>query len=55
MTGCALWQVKYHPSSVDLELVKRLLHNTKCSSLRSFLHKDFSCISPDYAGARPHS
>ena len=44
-------QVKHHPSSVDLELVKRLLADTKTPTLKKFLCKEFSCISADYAGA----
>ncbi|EIE26704.1 hypothetical protein COCSUDRAFT_11853 [Coccomyxa subellipsoidea C-169] len=47
-------EVKYHPASVDLELIKRLIAVTKCSTLRQFLYKDFSSISKDYAGMPPH-
>lgn len=36
---------KYHPSSVDLELVKRLIESTKCSKLSTFLCKEFDCVS----------
>ena len=45
--------VKHHPASVDLELIKRLAATTKSKSLQQFLYKDFSCISKDYAGAGP--
>ena len=46
-----LWQeVKHHPASVDLELVKRLVVSTTTSNLQSFLCKEFSCISKEYAG-----
>lgn len=37
-------EVKYHPSSMDLELTKRLVLLTKCSTLSKFLVKEFSCI-----------
>ena len=43
-------EVKFHPASVDLELIKRLIAITKCTTLRQFLFKDFSSISKDYAG-----
>ena len=43
-------EVKYHPASVDLELIKRLIAITKCTTLRQFLFKEFSSISKDYAG-----
>jgi len=46
-------EVKHHPASVDLELIKRLAATTKCTSLQQFLYKDFSCISKDFAGADP--
>lgn len=41
---------KHHPSSVDLELIKRLAGATPCASLTSFLSKEFDCISREYAG-----
>lgn len=44
-------EVKHHPASVDLELIKRLAATTKCKSLQQFLYKDFSCISKDFASA----
>lgn len=57
--------MKHHPASVDLELVKRLVASTTTSNLQSFLYKEFSCISKEYAGwnlkgcglslMRPHS
>ena len=51
--------VKHHPASVDLELIKRLLATTKCKALQQFLAKEFSSISKEYAGGRrpvpPHS
>ncbi|CAK0734996.1 hypothetical protein CVIRNUC_000513 [Coccomyxa viridis] len=43
-------EVKHHPASVDLELIKRLAATTKAKSLQQFLYKDFSCISKDFAG-----
>lgn len=43
-------QVKHHPSSVDLELVKRLLVDTKCKTLKDFLRVEFSNVSSDIAG-----
>ncbi|KAG2493640.1 hypothetical protein HYH03_008157 [Edaphochlamys debaryana] len=36
---------KHHPSSVDLELVKRLLKATEAKSLTVFLRKEFDCVS----------
>lgn len=42
--------VKHHPASVDLELVKRLALITSASTVQAFLHKEFACISKDYAG-----
>lgn len=41
---------KHHPSSVDLELIKRLASSTAASSLTSFLAKEFDCIPRDLAG-----
>ena len=46
-------EVKHHPASVDLELIKRLAATTKCKSLQQFLYKEFSCISKEYAGDPP--
>jgi len=43
-------EVKYHPSSMDLELVKRLAVTTKCNTLVQFLVKEFSCIPRALAG-----
>jgi DNA topoisomerase VI B subunit len=40
---------KHHPSSVDLELVKRLVESTKYTKLSSFLYKEFDCVSKDLA------
>ncbi|KAI7846328.1 hypothetical protein COHA_000165 [Chlorella ohadii] len=40
---------KHHPSSVDLELIKRLASATSASSLTSFLAKEFDCIPRDLA------
>ncbi len=42
--------VKHHPASVDLELVKRLIATTKCSTLLKFLATEFTSISRDLAG-----
>ncbi|KAK9809996.1 hypothetical protein WJX72_003097 [[Myrmecia] bisecta] len=41
---------KHHPASVDLELIKRLINITKCTTLQQFLAREFSSISKDYAG-----
>lgn len=41
---------KHHPSSVDLELIKRLASVTKAKTLTAFLCRDFDCISRDLAG-----
>ena len=46
----AAQEVKHHPSSMDLELVKRLVVSTKRATLQQFLAKEFSCISNEYAG-----
>jgi hypothetical protein len=42
---------KHHPSSVDLELVKRLVASTKASNMVAFLTREFDCISRGLAGA----
>uniref|UniRef100_A0A7S3QTQ5 DNA topoisomerase 6 subunit B n=1 Tax=Dunaliella tertiolecta TaxID=3047 RepID=A0A7S3QTQ5_DUNTE len=42
-------EVKHHPSSVDLELIKRLISITKADTLVKFLTKDFDCITRDLA------
>ena len=42
---------KHHPSSVDLELIKRLAGATACTTLAAFLSKEFDCISRTLAGA----
>lgn len=49
-TSCRPQEVKFHPSSVDLELVKRLAVTTKCSTLVQFLVKEFSSIPRALAG-----
>ncbi|GIL73715.1 hypothetical protein Vretimale_5397 [Volvox reticuliferus] len=36
---------KHHPSSVDLELVKRLIAATDTKTLTAFLRKEFACVS----------
>jgi DNA topoisomerase VI subunit B len=41
---------KHHPSSVDLELVKRLITETKASSLSTFLTREFDQVSKALAG-----
>lgn len=41
---------KHHPSSVDLELVKRLLAETKAASLGAFLAREFDQVSKALAG-----
>jgi DNA topoisomerase VI subunit B len=45
-----LQATKHHPSSVDLELVKRLLVNTKAASLGAFLAREFDQVSKALAG-----
>ena len=40
---------KHHPSSVDLESVKRLIHSTRYTKLSTFLCKEFDCVSKDLA------
>lgn len=40
---------KHHPSSVDLELVKRLIGATRYTRLCTFLGKEFDCVSRDLA------
>ena len=40
---------KHHPSSVDLELVKRLVASTRYTRLSTFLGKEFDCVSKDLA------
>ena len=40
---------RYHPSCVDLELLRRLLRQSKQRKLASFLSKEFCSISPSYA------
>lgn len=41
---------KHHPSSVDLELVKRLIAATDAKTLTAFLRKEFDCVSAALAG-----
>ena len=36
---------------MDLELVKRLLAETKAGTLKSFLCKEFACVAASHAGA----
>jgi len=50
-----LQDVKHHPSSVDLELIKRLIATTKATSMVAFLSREFDGISRDYAGVLGHS
>ena len=40
---------KHHPSSVDLELVKRLIESTRYTRMSTFLGKEFDCVSKDLA------
>ena len=40
---------RYHPSCVDLELLRRLLQQSKQRKLASFLSKEFCSIPPAYA------
>jgi len=37
-------EVKHHPSSVDLLVLKRLIADTRCTTLSSFLNKEFTSI-----------
>ena len=41
---------KHHPSSVDLELVKRLLRATTAKTLAAFLQKEFDRVDKSLAG-----
>lgn len=41
---------KHHPSSVDLELIKRLIACSTAPTLLAFLRKDFDSISQALAG-----
>lgn len=40
---------KHHPSSVDLELVKRLVASTKITNMVAFLTKEYDCIGKGLA------
>ena len=42
-------EVKHHPASVDLELVKRLAASTTAPTLPAFLAKEFACVSKAHA------
>jgi DNA topoisomerase VI subunit B len=42
-------EVKHHPASVDLELVKRLLADSPAPTMAAFLAREFSCISKAHA------
>lgn len=46
---------KHHPSSVDLELIKRLAVVTPAKTLRDFLRKEFAAINADLAGEEGRS
>lgn len=41
---------KHHPSSVDLELVKRLLADTRATTMGAFLAREFDNVSKALAG-----
>lgn len=43
-------ETRHHPSSVDLELVKRLAGATKCSTMVQFLRREFDCVTAELAG-----
>lgn len=45
---------KHHPSSVDLELVKRLITQTRATNLTAFLTREFDQVSKALAGQRMH-
>jgi DNA topoisomerase VI B subunit len=40
---------KHHPSSVDLELIKRLAASTPAPTLSAFLCREFACVSRELA------
>lgn len=40
---------KHHPSSVDLEILKRLAASSTTSTLSAFLCREFACVSKDLA------
>lgn len=42
-------ETKYHPSAVDLLLIKRLISETSKQNLLQFLQHDFTSISKSYA------
>jgi len=42
-------EVKHHPAAVDLELLKRLLADTRQPTMLRFLIRDFDCITRDLA------
>ena len=42
-------EVKHHPASVDLELVKRLAASTTAPTLPAFLAKEFACVAKTHA------
>lgn len=42
-------ETKYHPSAVDLLLIKRLMSETSKQNLLQFLQHDFTSISKSYA------
>ncbi|KAG7673745.1 hypothetical protein Ndes2437B_g01910 [Nannochloris sp. 'desiccata'] len=41
---------KHHPSSADLEILKRLAASTPAPTLSAFLCREFACVSRDLAG-----
>lgn len=41
--------MKHHPSAVDNLLVEQLIYHSKIHTLKKFLCRDFSCISPTHA------
>ncbi|KAK3265090.1 DNA topoisomerase 6 subunit B [Cymbomonas tetramitiformis] len=40
---------KHHPSSVNIELLKQIRMQSKCTVLKHFLQKDFTSVGPQYA------
>ena len=42
-------EVKHHPASVDLELVKKLASSTTAPNLPAFLAREFACVSKAHA------
>jgi DNA topoisomerase VI subunit B len=50
--GAIYQATKHHPSSVDLELVKRLIAETPATSLVKFLAREFDQVNQGLASKR---